>query len=71
MGKPQSLTPLAVKGQSDYYTIQWAERGAASKSPIKVDDAKWQGRLNQLAPIKLCPVIPGEAAPYPSCVGRA
>lgn len=72
-GEPysESMLLIVVKGQSDYYTIQWAERGAASKLPIKMDDAKWQGRLKQLAPIKLCPVVPGEAAPYPSCVERA
>lgn len=72
-GQPysESMLLIVVKGQSDYYTIQWAERGAASTSPIKLDDAKWQGRLKQLAPIKLCPVVPGEAAPYPSCVEKA
>jgi hypothetical protein len=72
-GQPysESMLLIVVKGQSDYYTIQWAERGAASTSPIKLDDAKWQGRLKQLSPIKLCPVVPGEAAPYPSCVERA
>ncbi|MDP3515099.1 MAG: hypothetical protein Q8S20_20345 [Sulfuritalea sp.] len=67
----ESMLLIVVKGQSDYYTIQWAERSTASTAPIKIDDAKWQGRLKQLAPIKLCPVVPGEAAPYPSCVERA
>jgi len=71
-GQPYSeaMLLIVVKGQSDYYTIQWAERGAASTSPIKLDEAKWQGRLKQLGLIKLCPVVPGEAAPYPSCVER-
>jgi hypothetical protein len=72
-GKPYSeaMLLIVVKGQSDYYTLQWAERGAPSASPMKVDDAKWQARMKQLAPIKLCPVVAGEAAPYPSCVERA
>ena len=72
-GEPYSeaMLLIVVKGQSDYYTIQWAERGAASRQPIRIDDVKWQGRLKQLAPIKLCPVVPGEAAPYPSCVEKA
>lgn len=71
-GEPysESMLLIVVKGRSDYYTIQWAERGAASRSPIKVDEAKWQARMKQLAPIKLCPIVPGEAAPYPSCVER-
>jgi hypothetical protein len=26
--------------------------------------------LRQLQPIRLCPIVPGEAAPYPSCVSK-
>ena len=60
---------VTVKGSSDYYTLQWAERApAAGKNAI--DEAKWQARLRQLQPIRLCPIRPGERAPYPSCVSR-
>ena len=60
---------VTVKGNADYYTLQWAERGpAAGKSAI--DEAKWQARLRQLQPIRLCPILPGERAPYPSCVSK-
>ena len=60
---------VSVKGSVDYYTLQWAERGpAAGKSAI--DEAKWQARLRQLQPIRLCPILPGERAPYPSCVSK-
>lgn len=60
---------VTVKGNADYYTLQWAERGpAAGKSAI--DEAKWQARLRQLRPIRLCPILPGERAPYPSCVSK-
>lgn len=71
-GEPysESLLLIVIKGENDYYTIQWAERGDASKTPIKFDEAKWLDRLKGLAPIKLCPIVPGEAAPYPSCMGR-
>jgi hypothetical protein len=58
-----------VKGRSDYYTLQWAERSASVDSPA-IDDAKWQQRMRLLQPIRLCPIVPGEAAPYPSCVGK-
>lgn len=69
-GKTSESALIAViKGQADVYTIQWAEHGALSRSPIQVDEAKWQGRLNALAPIKLCPIVVGEKAPYPSCTG--
>ncbi|MCX7180827.1 MAG: hypothetical protein NTX56_19355 [Proteobacteria bacterium] len=67
----EAMLLLVIKGERDYYTIQWAERGTASASPLKLDDAKWQERFKKLAPIKLCPIVPGEAAPYPSCVERA
>lgn len=60
---------VAIKGSADYYTLQWAERGPASGKPV-IDEAKWQDRLHQLQPIRLCPIVPGEAAPYPSCVNK-
>ncbi len=70
-GRTASETVLivAIKGESDFYTVQWAERGPASSSPIRLDNALWQGRLRRLMPIKLCAIVPGEAAPYPSCAG--
>jgi hypothetical protein len=60
---------VAIKGLSDYYTIQWAERGPAQPKLAGLDDAKWQERLKKLGPIKICPRVPGEAAPYVSCSG--
>src|SRR5258708_17611461 len=60
---------VAVKGSADYYTLQWAERAPASGKPV-IDEAKWLERLRQLQPIRLCPIVPGEAAPYPSCVSK-
>jgi hypothetical protein len=60
---------IAVKGSADYYTFQWAERGPATAKPV-IDEAKWLDRLHQLQPIRLCPVVQGERAPYPSCVGN-
>ena len=71
-GEPysESMLLIVIKGASDYYTIQWAERGAASKTPIAFDNAKWLERLKSLAPVRLCPIVPGERAPYPSCANR-
>ena len=61
---------VAVKGNADYYTLQWAERTPASGKPV-IDEAKWLERLRQLQPIRLCPIVPGEPAPYPSCVSKS
>jgi hypothetical protein len=58
---------VAVKGASDAYTIQWAER-AAPISGADIDEAKWQGRLRELMPIRLCAIVAGETPPYPSCL---
>jgi len=58
-----------VAGASDYYTIQWAERSAVADLP-PVEDAKWTERLRMLQPIGVCAIMPGEAAPYPSCIGK-
>lgn len=71
-GEPysESMLLIVIKGANDYFTIQWAERSAASKTPIAFDNAKWTDRLKRLTPVKLCPIVPGERAPYPSCVDR-
>jgi hypothetical protein len=59
---------LAVKGSGDYYTLQWAERGPDSRQPLAIDTAYWTKQLAKLSPIRLCPIVPGEAPPYPSCL---
>jgi hypothetical protein len=61
---------ITVKGSADYYTIQWAERAPSSADKPAIDDTKWQERLSKLKPIRFCPIVPGEAMPYPSCVGK-
>lgn len=62
---------MVIKGAQDYYTIQWAERGAARSTPVAFDPQHWAGRLKQLMPVFLCSKVPGEPAPYPSCSSRA
>ena len=66
----ETAVMLAFKGSADYYTIQWAERGAVSARPLTLDSAYWTKRIAQLAPVRLCPIVPGEPAPYVSCVGQ-
>lgn len=59
---------LVVKGERDYYTLQWAERAEPVNGPVALDAAKWSERLQRLMPVKLCARVPGEVAPYPSCL---
>lgn len=66
----ESALITAIKGEHDFYTIQWSERTAPSSTPLAINTTSWNERLKKLAPIKLCPVVLGEAAPYPSCVGK-
>lgn len=60
---------IAIKGTADLYTVQWSERGKPVDK-ADVGNAKWAERLQKLAPLRVCPIVPGEAAPYPSCVGK-
>jgi hypothetical protein len=60
---------VVVKGNADAYTVQWAERAAPAAVAL-IDEAKWQARLREMMPIRLCAIVPGEAAPYPSCLQR-
>jgi hypothetical protein len=59
---------VAVKGTSDAYTIQWAERTPRASPPPAINEVMWRERLRELMPIRLCAIVPGEAAPYPSCL---
>ena len=65
----ESALMIVIKGQADFYTIQWAERATPSAAPIPIELQKWSDRFKKLNPIKLCPIVPGEKAPYPSCAG--
>ena len=58
---------LAVRGSDDYYTLQWAERGPPSDQAPAIDAGHLAQRFNQLNPIRLCRIEPGELPPYPSC----
>jgi hypothetical protein len=68
-GHSETALIAVMKGSTDFYTIQWAERGPTVSAP-PVEDARWVERLRALQPIALCAIVPGEAAPYPSCIGR-
>jgi hypothetical protein len=66
----ESAIMLTVKGSNDYYTLQWTERGRDSAETRAIDAAYWTKQLARLDPIRLCPIVPGEAAPYSSCARR-
>ena len=68
----QSETALiaVIKGDKDFYTVQWAERAAPSTTPLSLDNPKWIERYKTLIQVKLCNIVPGEKAPYPSCIDR-
>jgi hypothetical protein len=67
-GHSETALIVTVKGAADAYTIQWAERAAPAPPDAAIDEAVWRGRLRELMPIRLCAIVPGEAAPYPSCL---
>jgi hypothetical protein len=69
-GKTSETALIAIiKGQADLYSVQWAERARPSTTPIKIAAADYAERLKALQSVKLCTKVPGEAAPYPSCLG--
>jgi hypothetical protein len=66
-GHSETALIIAVQGATDAYTIQWAEHTPTLKAP-GVNEAVWRQRLRELMPIRLCAIVPDEAAPYPSCL---
>ncbi len=74
-GKPGSIHSeaaliIAIQGDQDLYTIQLAERGTPSATPLPVDVPQWKAALHEILPIHICPIVPGERAPYPSCTAK-
>lgn len=64
----ESMVFLVLVGAEDIYSLQWAERGAASATFIAFQDEVWLDRLAQLhSRAKLCDIVAGEEPPYPSC----
>ncbi len=59
---------MAIGGTGDYYTLNWSERGEATDDMPDLDIPKWLARYKLWKPIRLCPIVPGEQAPYPSCI---
>ncbi len=64
----ESMVFMVLVGAEDIYSLQWAEHGKASATPIGFPGGEWLNRLAQLqAKARICDVVAGEAAPYPSC----
>ena len=75
-GSVRSVTPrsevamvVAIKGKSDMYTIQWAERSAPMEQAPPLDNVKWGSRFQQLNRIRICDLA-GEGPPS-ACIGGA
>ncbi len=69
-GKSSEAAFIAtIKGQADFYSVQWAERSVRSDAPIPINASDYAQRVKALQAIKLCPRLLGERAPYPSCLG--
>jgi hypothetical protein len=69
-GHSETSVIAVVKGEKDFYTLQWAQRADPTPTPISIEPNMWGARIKALLPLKLCPIVPGETAPYPSCIGH-
>ena len=65
----ETALTVTIKGAEAIYSIQWAERTPSNAENLTIDEDKWKGRLKQMTPFHVCPIVAGEKAPYPSCVG--
>jgi hypothetical protein len=50
----ESVVIAAIKGKRDVVTVQWAERSAPSFSPVLMDKAKWQSRIDAIKKTEIC-----------------
>jgi hypothetical protein len=60
----------AVSGPSGAYVLTWIVLGPPSDEGLDYDNDTIDAQIEVLiAGIKVCERTPGEAAPYPSCIG--
>ena len=65
----ESMVFMVMVGAEDIYTLQWAEHAGAAATGVAYSAEKWGPRLDvMIGATRLCEILPGEAAPYPSCV---
>jgi hypothetical protein len=71
-GKPARMSALTVgiKGEKDFFLLEWQEVEKHSEQPLTFDKAKWSGRLQALMPIRLCPNLPDKGRPNSGCSQR-
>ena len=69
-GVSEAMVFLVIKGTSEVYTVQWAERGTAQDEPLDVNPVVWRQRADALALTRICDKVSGEVAPYPSCTAN-
>ncbi len=63
----ETALTIAIRASEAIYTIQWAERAPANAENLTIDESKCKNRLKQMVPFRICPIVAGEKAPYPSC----
>jgi hypothetical protein len=66
----ETALTVAIKTSDAVYTIQWTERTPSNAENLTIDEEKWKGRLKQMVPFRVCPVVAGEKEPYPSCTKK-
>ena len=65
----QEALLIAIRGKGSY-VLAWVTRGAATEEGPDSDDDVLEPKLEAMrGGLKLCPLVAGEAAPYPSCIG--
>lgn len=61
----------AISGPSGGYVLTWIVLGPASEEGLDYDNDTIDAQIEVLITgIKVCELTPGEAAPYPSCIGQ-
>lgn len=66
----ETALTVAIRTNEAVYTIQWTERAPSNAENLTIDEEKWKGRLKQMVPFRICPIVAGEKAPYPSCAKK-
>lgn len=68
--RSEQLFSFAISGPSGAYVLSRVVRGPASEEGLDYDSDAIDAEIDLLiVGIKVCEKVPGEEAPYPSCIG--
>jgi hypothetical protein len=68
--KSETLVLIAIRGQRDYFSLQWSERADPLDAPFRADPAMVKEKYDRLLGARICKTAVGANLTTSSCAGE-